>query len=74
MTTIPAAREWVKSSYSGAEHGSDCLEWAPEVVPTGSVPIRDSKNPGPELHFSTDAWASFIGTVRRGDDPASSGS
>ncbi|KIZ19268.1 DUF397 domain-containing protein [Streptomyces natalensis] len=64
MTTNPGAREWVKSSYSGAEHGSDCVEWAPAAIPTGSVPIRDSKNPGPELHFPPDAWVSFIGMVR----------
>ncbi|MEU9112949.1 DUF397 domain-containing protein [Streptomyces sp. NPDC048483] len=65
MTRNPAAREWVKSSYSGAEHGSNCLEWAPAAIATGSVPIRDSKNPGPELRFSADAWASFVRRVRR---------
>ncbi|MFF4696630.1 DUF397 domain-containing protein [Streptomyces chattanoogensis] len=70
MTRNPAPREWAKSSYSGAEHGSNCLEWSPAAVSAGSVPIRDSKNPGPELHFSPDAWTAFVGTVRRGDFPA----
>ncbi|MFJ9415136.1 DUF397 domain-containing protein [Streptomyces sp. NPDC101227] len=65
MTTNPAARQWVKSSYSGAEHGSDCLEWVPAAIPTGSIPVRDSKHPhGPELSFSTAAWAAFVGGVR----------
>ncbi|WP_078971283.1 DUF397 domain-containing protein [Streptomyces chattanoogensis] len=69
MTTNPAAREWAKSSYSGAEHGSDCLEWVPAAVAAGTVPVRDSKNPGPELRFSPHAWTAFVGTVRRGGFP-----
>ncbi|GAU66893.1 hypothetical protein SSP35_03_05420 [Streptomyces sp. NBRC 110611] len=65
MTTGSAVREWVKSSYSGAQHGSDCLEWAPSSAPVGVVPVRDSKNPGPEIHFSTEAWTTFVRLVRR---------
>lgn len=35
--------EWRKSSYSGS-NGGDCVEVA-ENRPTGTVPVRDSKNP-----------------------------
>ncbi|MET8677585.1 DUF397 domain-containing protein [Streptomyces sp. NPDC004647] len=48
---------WFKSSYSGDEGGA-CIEVA---VGTGTVHVRDSKNPGgPVLTLTPDAWADFV--------------
>ncbi len=65
MTTPDLSQaEWVKSSYSGNGGGS-CVEWAPAYAPSGSVPVRDSKDPdGPALVFSADAWASFVTALK----------
>ncbi|MFI8940644.1 DUF397 domain-containing protein [Streptomyces syringium] len=53
---------WRKSSYS--TNGGNCLEWAPAHIPTGTVPIRDSKNPhGPALLFPVRSWRAFISAV-----------
>ncbi|MFT2017295.1 DUF397 domain-containing protein [Streptomyces sp. 796.1] len=59
---------WVKSSYSGS-NGGQCIEWAPaQVAATGTVPVRDSKNPqGPALAFGTTAWTAFVAGVKAGD-------
>ncbi|MFI6285379.1 DUF397 domain-containing protein [Streptomyces sp. NPDC051018] len=56
------APAWRKSSYSSG--GEDnCLEFADNVP--GTVPVRDTKNPGgPALTFSARAWSTFIATVR----------
>lgn len=58
---------WRKSSYSEASD-NDCVEICVETCVDGAaVLIRDSKNPtGPVLRFSAEAWATFIGEVRRG--------
>jgi hypothetical protein len=49
---------WIKSSYSGSEGGSSCVEIA--VLPNG-VAVRDSKDPdGPVLRFSGAEWRAFI--------------
>ncbi|MGK5639581.1 DUF397 domain-containing protein [Streptomyces sp. URMC 126] len=54
---------WIKSSHSGT-NGGECLEWAPGQVPTGTVPIRDSKNPeGPALLVPAPAWTAFLRLV-----------
>ncbi|MFE6459776.1 DUF397 domain-containing protein [Streptomyces cinereoruber] len=54
---------WRKSSYSN-EDGGECLEVADRLP---LVPVRDSKVPdGPALVFGGDAWASFVGRVKRG--------
>ncbi|MGC9495026.1 DUF397 domain-containing protein [Streptomyces sp. WG7] len=54
---------WRKSTYSGGS-GDNCLEVA--LDSTAAVPVRDSKNPhGPELLFRADAWAAFVGSLRR---------
>ncbi|MFC8899169.1 DUF397 domain-containing protein [Streptomyces cinereoruber] len=54
---------WRKSSYSN-EDGGECLEVADRLP---LVPVRDSKVPdGPALVFEADAWASFVGGVKRG--------
>ncbi|MEV7465881.1 DUF397 domain-containing protein [Streptomyces kronopolitis] len=56
--------EWQKSSYS--TNGGNCIEFSTSLAPQGVVPIRDSKiEDGAALMFSTDAWASFVGGVRR---------
>ncbi|MFD5000455.1 DUF397 domain-containing protein [Streptomyces buecherae] len=58
---------WVKSSYSGGE--GECVEWAPgRVAATGTVPVRDSKDPhGPALRFDASAWSAFVAGVKAGD-------
>lgn len=34
----------------------------------GTVAVRDSKNPdGPQLHFTTTEWATFIDGVKAGE-------
>ncbi|MER0242170.1 DUF397 domain-containing protein [Streptomyces sp. HSW2009] len=55
---------WQKSSYSGGE--GQCIEWAPaHAITTGTVPVRDSKNPhGPTLAFGTTAWTAFVAGVK----------
>ncbi|GAA2627489.1 DUF397 domain-containing protein [Streptomyces axinellae] len=56
--------QWIKSSYSGPS-GGQCLEWAPAVAATGSVPVRDSKDASrAPLRFSTAAWKSFVAEVK----------
>ncbi|MER0240802.1 DUF397 domain-containing protein [Streptomyces sp. HSW2009] len=59
---------WIKSSYSGS-NGGQCIEWAPaRAATTGTVPVRDSKNPnGPTLAFGTTAWTAFVAGVKAGD-------
>ncbi|MFF3555680.1 DUF397 domain-containing protein [Streptomyces tsukubensis] len=69
MSTTPDLSHaiWHKSSYSG-NGGANCVEWAPEFAPSGSVPVRDSKNPGgPTLIVSTAAWSGLVALVRGAD-------
>lgn len=56
-----AHTQWIKSSYSGTG-GDNCVEWAPSHVPTtGTVPVRDSKNPThPGLTLTPTAWTAFV--------------
>ncbi|WP_367434373.1 DUF397 domain-containing protein [Streptomyces celluloflavus] len=67
MNTTSAATAWVKSTYSGPDDGSNCVEWSPASVATaGAVPVRDSKHPdGPALRFGPGVWAAFVSAVRR---------
>ncbi|WP_433402805.1 DUF397 domain-containing protein [Streptomyces sp. CA-146814] len=60
MTTASSAQQWVKSSYS--DNGGTCVEWAPHTATTtGTVPVRDSKNPtGPTLNVSAAAFSTFV--------------
>ncbi|MFJ4686498.1 DUF397 domain-containing protein [Streptomyces sp. NPDC088789] len=63
--TIPEAA-WVKSSFSGAGSGGDCVEVAKIQ---GGRALRDSKNPdGPKLFFTDGEWSSFILGVRAEED------
>ncbi|WP_299532222.1 DUF397 domain-containing protein [uncultured Streptomyces sp.] len=57
---------WFKSSYSGSDASSDCVEVASTGAGTG-VHVRDSKNvPGPQLGFGGAAWADFVAYTSRG--------
>jgi Domain of unknown function (DUF397) len=50
---------WAKSSYSGSEGGSSCVEIA--VLPNGGRAVRDSKDPdGPVLCFFVGEWRAFV--------------
>ncbi|WP_312871199.1 DUF397 domain-containing protein [Streptomyces lonarensis] len=59
-------QQWVSSSYSN--NGGSCVEWSPRVAAhTGTVPLRDSKDPGgPSLAVSAGAFAAFVAGVRSG--------
>ncbi|MGX2995591.1 DUF397 domain-containing protein [Streptomyces sp. JNUCC 64] len=65
-TPDPVHPQWVASSYSG-NGGTHCVEWAPaHASVTGTVPVRDSKNPGgPVLNLPAHAFASFVAGVKR---------
>ena len=67
----PQTLRWVKSTYSGGE-GGQCIEWAPNrVATTGTVPVRDSKDPsGPTLVFPAAAFAAFVRAVKAGEFPS----
>lgn len=54
-----SAAEWAVSSYSGSS-GGQCVEFSRSLVPSGLVPVRDSKNRGGHvLLVSAPAWAAF---------------
>ncbi|MFE6884601.1 DUF397 domain-containing protein [Streptomyces sp. NPDC057702] len=57
---------WVTSTYSTAT--GQCVQWDPtHAAATGTVPVRDSKDPGgPSLAFDARAWASFIEGIKSG--------
>ncbi|MCM2391033.1 DUF397 domain-containing protein [Streptomyces albipurpureus] len=67
MTTEPKNLHWVKSSYSN--NGGSCVEWAPaHATTTGTIPVRDSKNPsGPVLNLPVNAFTSFTAGVKAGE-------
>lgn len=53
---------WRKSSYSGGNGNTGCVEIAHAAEAVG---VRDSKNvTGPTLSFSTDHWHTFLTSVR----------
>ncbi|PZT74884.1 MULTISPECIES: DUF397 domain-containing protein [unclassified Streptomyces] len=57
---------WYTSSYSN--NGGACVQVATNLVATtGTVPVRDSKNPdGPTLALPADAYAAFVAGAKRG--------
>ncbi|MFS0696438.1 DUF397 domain-containing protein [Streptomyces nitrosporeus] len=57
---------WHKSSYS--DNGGNCVEVAANLIGMhGTVPVRDSKNPGgPVLTVPAEAFASFVIGVKSG--------
>ncbi|WP_148589909.1 DUF397 domain-containing protein [Streptomyces sp. WAC01526] len=57
MNTNPRTEPvWRKSSYSSG--GGNCVEIA--SVGSGTVAVRDSKNPAPIVHFSSTIFATFL--------------
>lgn len=66
MTDTPAPL-WRKSRRSG--NGGNCVEVATNLLPhTGTVLLRDSKNPhGPVLTFTHAEWEAFLGGVGDGE-------
>ena len=53
---------WRKSSHSGGESGSDCVEVADL---SGAIGVRDSKNPaGPGLTLSGRSFAGLVNRVK----------
>jgi hypothetical protein len=54
---------WVRSSYSGS-NGGQCVEFSASFAESGSVPVRDSKNPAPTLVASTASWTAFVEHVK----------
>ncbi|MFJ3955845.1 DUF397 domain-containing protein [Streptomyces libani] len=57
MNTNPRTEPvWRKSSYSSG--GGNCVEIA--SVGSGTVAVRDSKNPAPIVHFSSTVFATFL--------------
>ncbi|MFI6699680.1 DUF397 domain-containing protein [Streptomyces sp. NPDC050509] len=66
MNTSTAPTAWVRSTFSGPEGGSNCVEWSPAHAHThGVVPVRDSKVPhGPTLAFSPASWAALVAYAR----------
>ncbi|MEW1892844.1 DUF397 domain-containing protein [Streptomyces sp. IBSBF 3010] len=64
MTT--ESPRWHTSSYS--ENGGQCVAVATNLAAaTGTVPVRDSKNPtGPALGLSADAYAAFVTGIKDG--------
>lgn len=57
------ACNWRKSSYSG-NNGGNCVEVA-GPIPSGAVPVRDSKVPaGPVLLMGVAGFAVFVESVK----------
>jgi hypothetical protein len=55
-------RPWRKSSYSGQQ--GNCVE----VKIIDGIAVRDSKDPaGPELEFTSRAWAAFVAGIKHGE-------
>jgi len=52
---------WRKSSYSTEQDVGTCVEVAQL---SGALGVRDSKNPGPRLEFSREAWTTFIDAIK----------
>ncbi|MGW2588930.1 DUF397 domain-containing protein [Streptomyces sp. NPDC001515] len=63
MTT--ESPRWYTSSYSN--NGGNCVQVATNLAPTGTVPVRDSKNPtGPALALTPAAFTAFVAGLKRG--------
>ena len=57
---------WAKSSFSGQQDISDCVEVA--SLADGGRAVRDSKNPrGDVLRFTAGEWAAFVKGVHAGE-------
>ena len=62
----PVRVAWRKSSFSGGNGGSGCVEVA--LLPGGEVAVRDTKDRtfAPH-HHSALAWREFLAAVRAGE-------
>ena len=57
---------WRKSSFSGQQDNSNCVEVA--SLADGGRAVRDSKNPrGDVLRFTAGEWAAFVKGVHAGE-------
>jgi hypothetical protein len=57
---------WRKSSFSGGNGGSGCIEAA--LLPGGEVAVRDTKDRTlPPHRHSAPAWREFLAAVRAGE-------
>ena len=64
--TEPAGVAWRKSSFSGGNGGSGCVEVA--ALPDGGVAVRDTKDrTRPPHRHSPLAWRDFLEAVRAGE-------
>ncbi|ONM47248.1 DUF397 domain-containing protein [Nocardia donostiensis] len=64
MSDDLSAAKWFKSSRSAG--GKDCVEVA--HLDSGSVGVRDSKNPtGPALVFTPSVWDAFVTRTGSGE-------
>lgn len=53
---------WRRSSFSGGNGGTECVEVA---LPRGAAVVRDSKDAdGAVLHVGRSGWVSLLGAVR----------
>ena len=59
---------WRKSSWSA--HNGNCVEVA--RASSGLIAVRDTKDAGcgPTLVFESEAWGSFLNTLKNGDLPS----
>ncbi|MFF4405723.1 DUF397 domain-containing protein [Streptomyces sp. NPDC001404] len=64
ITQTPSTTRWVKSSFCNGD-GAGCLEWSPARIPTGTIPIRDSKTAphGTTLLVPATAWQTFVTAI-----------
>jgi uncharacterized protein DUF397 len=51
---------WRKSSFSGTDSGTDCVEVA---LPPAAAAVRDSKNPGPVLTLPRASFARLLRAI-----------
>jgi hypothetical protein len=57
---------WRKSSFSGGNGNSGCVEVA--LLPAGEVAVRDTKDRTlPPHHHAAPAWREFLAAVRAGE-------
>ncbi|MGW1225421.1 DUF397 domain-containing protein [Streptomyces sp. NPDC002530] len=63
MTT--ESPRWYTSSYS--DNGGACVQVAINLAPSGTVPVRDSKNPaGPVIALTPAAFTAFVADIKHG--------
>jgi hypothetical protein len=66
ITIDPSAVRWRKSTRSGPDGNSACVEVA--FLDNGDVAVRDSKDrQGPALVFRSHEWTAFVGGIKEGE-------